>query len=327
MGATIALMFAGQGSQYARMGAGLYGEDEVFTEWMNRAFDVCGAEGAALRDAWLGWDRDVDVDDARVAQPLLYAVGHALGRTVLSWGCRPIVFGHSAGEVVAATIAGVIDFDECMSSMADRIEVLASTDEGGMLAVAGRVADVEAVLDDRVHIAAVNGPRQLLLAGWAGDLERAAARLEAVDITTFPVRARQAFHSPHLDEAAARTLVHWKRTTLREPRLPLCSAYLDGDWVDARTAGDPSFWAFQAARPLRFDRCLSAVARCGPDLIVEAGAGSSLTALARRHPEVRRHGTALTNILPDRAGAPELDVRGLDEAHRLVTAALQDDAA
>lgn len=327
MGATIALMFAGQGSQYPRMGAGLYGEDPVFTRWMDRAFDALGPGGSTLRDAWLGVGPEVDFDDARIAQPLLYAVGHALGQTVVSWGCRPIVFGHSAGEVVAATIAGAVDFHECMSSMPHRLEALASSGSGGMLAVAGNVEEIETVLDERVHVAAVNGPRQLLLAGRVSDLEEAARQLAAAQITTYPVRSRQAFHSPYLQDAATQTLPHWERATLRAPKLPLYSAYLEGHRVGDHTATDPKFWAYQAARTVRFDRCLNAVARRRPDLIVEAGAGSSLTTLARRHPEVRRHRVALASILPDRDGGAALDIQGLAMAHRQVVAALQVDVA
>lgn len=327
MGATIALMFAGQGSQYPRMGAGLYEVNPIFTDWMDRAFDAYGSGGAALRDAWLGTGREVDFDDARVSQPLLYAVGHALGRAVMSWGVQPIVFGHSAGEVVAATIAGVIDVDECMSTMSDRIGALSSADDGGMLAVAGSTEDVAAVLSDRVHLAAVNGPRQLLLAGRTADLEEATRALEAGDVTSFPVRARQAFHSPCLHDAATTTLPLWERMTLRAPRLPFYSAYLDGRQVDATVATDPAFWAYQAARTLRFDRCLTAVARRAPDLIIEAGAGTSLTSLARRHPDVRRHGTRLAGVLPDRAGDGSVDRDGLARARSLVAAALEDAAA
>lgn len=323
MGATIALMFAGQGSQYPRMGAGLYGEDPEFTRWMDDAFDAYGQGGSTLRDAWLGVGPTADFDDARTAQPLLYAVGHALGQTVVSWGCQPIVFGHSAGELVAATIAGAIDFHECMASMPHRIEAFASTGSGGMLAVAGSIADIEPVLDNRVHLAAVNGPRQLLLAGRALDLEEAARRLAVAQITTFPVRSRQAFHSPYLQDAATETLTHWKGATLSAPRLPLYSAYLDGHRVSDHTATDPTFWAYQAARTVRFDHCLTAVAKRQPGLIIEAGAGSSLTTLARRHPEVRRQRVALVNILPDRDGGGAMDLQGLAIAQRHVVAALQ----
>lgn len=329
MGASIALMFAGQGSQYPRMGAGLYGTAPVFTEFMDQAFEACGSDGVRLRDAWLGAGPEVDFDDARIAQPLLYAVGHALGQTVVSWGHRPsMVFGHSAGELVAATIAGAIDFHECMSSMLPRIEALASGDgRGGMLAVAEGVEKVEPVLGDRVHLAAVNGPRQLLLAGRMVDLDAAAEQLARAGITTFPVRARQAFHSPYMLPAAEQTLTHWGRATLRAPELALYSAYLDGDRVGAVAATDPTFWAYQAARTVRFDRCLNTVAQQRPDLIIEAGAGSSLTTLARRHPDLRRLAVTLTNILPDRAGEPEVEVQALTDARRQVEAQLQDEAA
>ncbi|MCZ9337655.1 acyltransferase domain-containing protein, partial [Streptomyces sp. TRM76130] len=93
---------------------------------MDEAFELLGEEGERLRDAWLSHRPPDTYDDVTVAQPLLYAVGLALGRLVLSWGVRPVaMLGHSVGELVAATLAGVLDAEDGFRLMRGRIRQFA----------------------------------------------------------------------------------------------------------------------------------------------------------------------------------------------------------
>jgi acyl transferase domain-containing protein len=136
-GRGFALLFPGQGAQYPRMAAGLYGHEPVFTAAMDAVFTVLGERGTRLRAEWLSGDEDVPLDDGTRAQPLLFAVGYALGRMVLGWGVRPTaLLGHSVGELVAATLAGVFSLPDAVRMMNARIGAVVATPPGGMLAVA-----------------------------------------------------------------------------------------------------------------------------------------------------------------------------------------------
>ena len=89
-GRPIALLFPGQGAQQLGMAAGLYGHSEVFTDVMDAAFRHLDRDGdgvgSRIRDEWLHGGSPEMLDDVTRAQPLLYAVGCALGRLVESWG-------------------------------------------------------------------------------------------------------------------------------------------------------------------------------------------------------------------------------------------------
>ncbi|MFJ3580117.1 acyltransferase domain-containing protein [Streptomyces rubiginosohelvolus] len=305
----VALMFAGQGAQHPRMAAGLYGHDESFTAWMDRAFTLYEDAGPALRSEWLAERPSPLYDDVSVAQPLLYAVNHALGRMLLERGVRPVaLIGHSVGELAAATLAGVLDFTDGVRLMRDRVRQFADTPPGGMLAVAASEADVADLLNADVHLAAVNAPRQLLLAGAEAPLAQAARTLEERGLICRKVRARQAFHSPLVAEAVTASLPDWRATGLRPPQLPLYSAYTRGLLTD-QDAVDPYFWAGQAAATVHFAPTLTGLLADHDCLLVEAGPGNSLSVLARRQPSVVARRSSVLPLLPDRCRGDEADRR------------------
>ena len=304
----VALLFPGQGAQHPRMAAGLYGRLDVFTDAMDEAFRQLGPEGARLRAEWLAPEPSPLYDDVTVAQPLLYAVGLALGRLVLSWGAEPVaLLGHSVGELVAATLAGVLAAEDGFRLMRQRVHQFAGTPAGGMLAVAAPLAEVGDVLGDGVYLAAVNAHRQLLLAGRREDLDRAARVLLERGLVCRDARARQAFHSPVVDDAVTASLPDWQATPLHPPRLPVYSAYTQGP-LTGRTACDPVFWARQAAEPVQFAPTLDRLLSDHACLLVEAGPGNSLSMLARRHRAVVRGASRVLPLLPDRPRGDDADL-------------------
>ncbi len=303
----VALLLPGQGAQHPRMAAGLYGHEAVFTAAMDEAFALLGDDGRRTRAEWLAHTPSDAFDDVTVAQPLLYAVDHALGRMVLSWGGRPVaLLGHSVGELVAATLAGVVAFEDGIRLMRDRVRQFADTPAGGMLAVAASPKEIAGLLDGDVHLAAVNARRQLLLAGERAALDRAAAALGERGIACRDARARQAFHSPVVRGAVEASMPDWLATPLRRPRLTVYSAYTRGVLTD-EDALDHGFWARQPAETVYFAPTLDRLLADHDCLLVETGPGNSLTALARRHPAVARGRSAVVPLLPEGPGEAARD--------------------
>src|SRR4029079_9343112 len=116
-------MFPGQGAQYPGMGRALYESDPLF-----RA-DVDA--GAAVIDAHLGQDiRRVLFDDegadeetvhpirsTTLAQPALFLIEYALAQRLIRFGVEPAaLIGHSLGELVAATLAKVMSYEDALRS-------------------------------------------------------------------------------------------------------------------------------------------------------------------------------------------------------------------
>jgi acyl transferase domain-containing protein len=99
----IVFLFTGQGSHYRGMGRGLCAAFPRFRRTIERS-------DAILRAAQWPWslrqifdaDDAPSLDDAAVAQSVLFALGHALADLWQSWGVAPkAVIGHSLGEYIA----------------------------------------------------------------------------------------------------------------------------------------------------------------------------------------------------------------------------------
>ncbi|GJF33150.1 hypothetical protein KNE206_58500 [Kitasatospora sp. NE20-6] len=309
-----ALLFPGQGAQQPGMGTGLYRAHPGFRARMDEVLELWRLHGFDLRADWLAARGGPGDDGLRVAQPMLFSVNWAVGRTVLDAGVRPAaLLGHSVGEVAAAALAGVLDVADAVSLMADRITRLDGTPPGGMLAVRAAPGELAPYTTDEVVVGAVNAPRQVLLAGPERQLRLVEERLRADGFTCRRARALNPFHSPVLTEASLGALPLLAAVPFRPPQLPLHSAYEPGP-LSAERVLDLRFWALQPARPVLFGPALDLLL-AGQDLVLaEAGPGQGLTALARRHPRVARGGSRAVGLLPARPGPPDVERAVLERA-------------
>lgn len=293
----IAFMLPGQGAQHQGMAVELYGEEPVFTAVLDELFGLLGAEGAALRRDWLSAEPSVPLEDASRAQPLLFAVGYALGRTLTARGVVPsMLLGHSIGELAAAALAGVFDLPHAARILACRSRVLAEVPAGGLPAVAARPDALTPYLTGEVVVGAYNAPAQTVLAGPARPLAEVAARLTGAGLVHQRVAARQPFHSPAVAEAAARFEAGFTAADLRPPSIPVYSTRTASP-VTADEAVSPGFWAGQLAAPVRFRSALDSLLEGGARTLVDLGP-RGLSLLALRHPQVRGGGHRVLSALP-----------------------------
>jgi len=294
-------MFPGQGAQYPAMGADLYQSEAVYRD----AVDVCCA---ALRDCELpsgGVHRDVREfltvggDDqalrqTALAQPALFILEYALAMLWQSWGVTPrAMIGHSIGEYVAATLAGVFHLPDAVRVVAARGQLMQSLPEGAMIAVQLDEDELRGYLPDTVSVATVNGPRACVAAGPAGVIDQLVETLGEVEIGARRLRTSHAFHSAMMDPIlpAFRDVV--AAVDLGAPRLPFASN-LTGGWIDAGQATDPSYWVRHVRETVRFGDCVATAAAQDGALFLECGPGRQLTGLVK----MARRGYTAVPCLP-----------------------------
>ncbi len=251
--ARVGLLCSGQGTQYPGMTRPLYDANPIYREHLDAAAAALDPHlPSSLLAAVFG--DDPDLHHTSLAQPALFAVSYALGKTLLQSGIHPVFgIGHSVGEVAAACLAGVLSVDDAARLVAVRGRLMGALPPGGaMIAVDLAVEQAEALVADEpgCAIAAVNGPRSVTISGAADAVARAHAAVRAQGGRAVNLTVSHAFHSPLMEPMVAEFRREMSGLAPGPAEFRLFSTVL-GREVEGHEM-DTDYWANQICSPVRF---------------------------------------------------------------------------
>jgi [acyl-carrier-protein] S-malonyltransferase len=246
-------------------------------------------------------------------QPVMLTAGVAFYRAwIAAGGAVPkVMAGHSLGEYSALVAAGVISFKDAVPLVRFRAQAMQSAvpvGTGGMAAILG--LDDAAVIQvceeastasgSIVEAVNFNAPGQVVIAGASDAVTKACELLKAAGAKrALPLPVSAPFHSSLLQPASEKLKTYLASIEFNAPTIPVINN------VDVQILNDPQAikdaLVRQAAKPVRWQETIQAMAQQGITQVVECGPGKVLAGLTKR-------------INDQVSGVPVFDEASLNEA-------------
>ena len=283
----VAFLFTGQGSQYPQMGRQLFDTQPTFRQVLEQSDEILRdlLPRPLLEVLYPPPGETSPLDDTLYTQPALFAVEMALARLWRSWGIEPTwVLGHSVGQYAAAAVAGVFSLEDGLRLMAQRARLMHDLKgDGSMAALFTDEATVQSALNgvERVDIAAINGPSNVVIAGARPQVEALCTNLAHLGVRNKPLTVSHAFHSPQVEPMLDPLEDAFARVPLVEPRIPLVSN-LSGAVAATGELTHPAAWSQHTRRPVRFADSVETLRQEGCQIFLEIGPKPVLMGMAKR---------------------------------------------
>ena len=284
----VVFLFGGQGTQYVNMGLNLYRDEPLFRAIVDDCCETLKPHlGHDLRELLFPPAGDekaaqISLKNTLFTQPSIFVIEYALARFWQSLGVEPaLMAGHSIGEFVAATLAGVWELEDVLAIVALRGKLMQSLPRGSMLAVNSNAESIANLLPQALQIASNNAPNLCVVSGPEPDVSQFQAELESKQIICRTLHTSHAFHSAMMDPIIEPLRAAIEKVKLRAPQKPFVSP-VTGLPLTVQEATDPGYWARHARATVEFAKSTQYLKDQGYDLFVECGPRSTMCSLVRQ---------------------------------------------
>lgn len=298
----VVFMFSGQGTQYVNMGKDLYENEIIFREYFDRCCEILiPILGNDLRQIiYPNADRlessTHQLQQTAIAQPAIFAIAYALAQQWIAWGIKPkAMIGHSIGEYVAACLSGVMTLEEALALVAIRGKLMQQLPAGAMLAIPLTEQEIEPLLGSDLSIAAINSSNLCVVSGKSEAIAQLEQKLRSQEVDCRRLHTSHAFHSMMMEPMLAEFRSHIAKVRLKSPQIPYISN-VSGNWITTREATDPDYWVRHIRQPVNFAAGLQILLKEPQQVLLEIGAGRTLSTLAKRHADKQLEQVVLTSL-------------------------------
>jgi len=286
---TFAFVFPGQGSQSVGMLNSISERPEVRAT-LQEASEALGEDVSKLIAEGPAEALSLTTN----TQPVMLTAGVAFYRAWLAaGGSAPCVMaGHSLGEYSALVAAGVLTFKDAVPLVRFRAEAMQNAvpvGTGGMAAILGLddasviqvCAEASAASGGIVEAVNFNAPGQVVIAGANDAVTKACELLKVAGAKrALPLPVSAPFHSSLLQPASEKLKAYLANIEFKAPKIAVINN------VDVAILHDPvaikDALVRQAAKPVRWQETIQAMAGQGITQVVECGPGKVLAGLTKR---------------------------------------------
>ncbi|MEH2172822.1 type I polyketide synthase [Nostoc sp.] len=281
----IAFLFTGQGSQYAGMGQKLYQTQPTFRKALQQCDEILRSELEIPLLEILYPQTDSLLNQTAYTQPALFAIEYALYQLWRSWGITPsAVIGHSAGEYVAACIAGVFSLEDALKLIAARGRLMQQlATEGMMVSLFMPVAQVREIIapySEQVSIAAINSPQSTVISGQTATVQAIVAELEKLGVKSKQLQVSHAFHSPLMKPMLPEFEQVARQITYHSPQLKFISNITGTIAIEEVMTSE--YWCRHILAPVNFAASMQTLHQQGYEVFLECGSQPILLSMGRQ---------------------------------------------
>jgi len=283
-----AYLFPGQASQYVGMGKDLYENEPVARYLFDRADDLLPFD---LKNICFEGPAE-ELTQTRITQPAIFVHSVVVSQLLSPRGLKiHAAAGHSLGEFSALVATGVLSFDDALSLVALRGELMQNVGDerpGTMAAIIGldpeKIETIcgEASDDKEVVVAAnLNAPGQIAISGDVAAVKRAMTLAKENGAKrALPLKVSGAFHSPLMAPTAEALAAKVEETEFKPPNVPIFQN------VTAEPTRSPieikQNLIKQLTHPVRWSETISNLANSDIQKFLEVGPGAVLQGLVKR---------------------------------------------
>ncbi|NMG06766.1 type I polyketide synthase [Brasilonema sp. UFV-L1] len=308
----VIFMFSGQGAQYVNMGQELYQVEPTFKKHVDTCAQILQPHlGLDIRHILFPEEKhtkaaSLQLQQTAITQSALFVIEYALAQLWMEWGVRPeAMIGHSIGEYVAATIAGVFSLEDALAIVAKRGQLMQQLPTGSMLAIPLPAQDVQSLLDvhtgdapalsrpkgDRasIEIAAINSPSSCVVSGSIDAIASLQNQLSSQQIECRLLHTSHAFHSHMMEPILEPFVQAVEKVKLNPPRIRFISN-VTGTWIQDEQATNPNYWGQHLRQTVKFSSGISQLLEQFEGVFLEVGPGRTLSTLTTQHlkPEAKQ---------------------------------------
>ncbi|NJM17636.1 MAG: acyltransferase domain-containing protein [Richelia sp. SM1_7_0] len=297
---SIAFMFPGQGSQYVNMGKELYATESVFRKHIEHCSSILIPYlGLDLRS--LIYPSELErvsaaekLKQTYFAQPALFVIEYALAQLWMSWGISPqATIGHSIGEYVAATLAGVFSLEDALVVVANRGKLMQQLPGGAMLSVELSEQEIAPLLAENISLAACNTTSYSTVSGCTEAIEKLQQHLQQIGVSCRRLHTSHAFHSQMMEPIVETFTQLLQKVKLNPPEIPFISN-VSGTWITKSEATNANYWAKHLRQPVRFCQGIAELLKTQNFILLEVGLGRTLSTFAKQ--QQKQELIALTSL-------------------------------
>ncbi len=271
----IVFVFSGQGPQWWAMGRQLLENEPVFAETIQKLDKLLSKHASwSLIDELTKDEESSRISETNIAQPCIFSIQIALFEMWKALGIKPAaVVGHSIGEVPAAYASGALTLEQAVLLIFHRSRVqFKATDKGRMLAAGLTIEEASRLIqgrEDKVSIAAVNGPAMVSLSGDADVIEQISAELEKKDVFNRLLQINVPFHCHHMEPLKEELLSSLKSLKPSATSIPFYST-VTGMVMEGKKL-DNKYWYRNVRETVSFTGAIDELINDGFDTFIELG--------------------------------------------------------